>query len=48
MIPKEAMEECREKARSQFGNKNPKNWITGLIIVLIWRLAIYAVIKLIL
>ena len=47
MIPKEVMEECREKARSQSGNKNRKNWIAGLIIVLIWLLAIYAVIKLI-
>ncbi len=47
MIPKEVMEECREKARLQSGNKNPKNWIAGLVIVLIWLLTIYVVVRII-
>jgi uncharacterized membrane protein YkvA (DUF1232 family) len=47
MIPKEVMEECREKARSQSGNKNPKNWIAGVIMVLIWLLTIYGVVRII-
>jgi uncharacterized membrane protein YkvA (DUF1232 family) len=47
MIPKEVMEECREKARSQSEQKNPKNWIAGLVIVLIWLLAIYVMVRII-
>ena len=43
MIPKEVMDECREKARLQSEQKNPKNWIAGLVIVLIWLLTIYVV-----
>jgi len=47
MIPKEVMEESRQKARSLSEKKTPRNWIAGLIIVLIWVLAIYVVIKII-
>jgi len=47
MIPKEVMEESRQKARSLSEQKNPKSWIAGLVIVLIWILAIYVMIKLI-
>jgi uncharacterized membrane protein YkvA (DUF1232 family) len=47
MIPKEVMEEAREKARSLDEQKNPKNWIAGLIIVLIWLLGICVVIRII-
>jgi uncharacterized membrane protein YkvA (DUF1232 family) len=45
MIPRQVMEECRQKARSQSEQKSPKNWIAGLIIVLIWMLAIYAMVR---
>jgi uncharacterized membrane protein YkvA (DUF1232 family) len=41
MIPREVMEECRQKARSLPEQKKNKKWIAGLIIVLIWLLAIY-------
>jgi uncharacterized membrane protein YkvA (DUF1232 family) len=47
MIPKEVMEEARQKARSLSEQKNPKNLIAGLIIVLIWLLAIYVMIRII-
>ena len=35
MIPKEVLEECREKARSQFISKKPRNWTAAMIIVMI-------------
>jgi uncharacterized membrane protein YkvA (DUF1232 family) len=46
MIPREVLEECREKAQSApVGNK--AKWSAALIIVLIWLLAAYLVFKLI-
>ena len=45
MIPKEVMEESRQKARSLSGPKKPKNWIAGLIIVLLWMVAIYVMVR---
>jgi uncharacterized membrane protein YkvA (DUF1232 family) len=47
MIPREVMEECREKARVQSKKKEPKSWIARLVIVLIWLLTIYVVVKII-
>jgi len=47
MTPREVMEECREKARSQSKKKEPKSWIAGLVIVLIWLLTIYVVVRII-
>ena len=47
MIPQEVMEECRDKARLQSKKKEPKSWITGLVIVLIWLLVIYVVVRII-
>jgi len=41
MIPKEILEECREKARSQSVGKKRSKWIAGAIIILIWLLVIY-------
>jgi uncharacterized membrane protein YkvA (DUF1232 family) len=47
MIPKEVMEEARQKVRSQSEQKNPKSLIAGLVIVLIWVLTIYVMIRII-
>ncbi len=46
MMPKEVLEECRAKARSQPMSKKPKNWIAAIIIVLVWLLAIYLTLRL--
>jgi uncharacterized membrane protein YkvA (DUF1232 family) len=46
MIPKEVLDECREKARFQFISKKRKNWIAAIVIVLIWLFAIYLTLKL--
>ena len=40
MIPAGVLEECREKAQSQPISIR-RNWIAGIIIVLIWLLSIY-------
>ena len=47
MIPKEVLEECREKAKSEPINSKSK-WIVAFIIVLIWLLTAYIVLKIIL
>ncbi len=47
IIPKDILEECRTKARSDILNKKPKNWVAPIIIVLIWLLAIYLTLNLI-
>ncbi len=47
MIPKEVMEECRERARSQSRDAKPKKWVAGVVIVLIWLLALYLVVKIV-
>jgi uncharacterized membrane protein YkvA (DUF1232 family) len=47
MIPKEVMEECREKARSHRGRIKGKHWVAASIIVIIWLMAIYLTIKLV-
>jgi len=41
MIPKEVLEECREKAKYELSNGKPKNWVAAVIIVLIWLLLVY-------
>ncbi len=46
MIPKEIMEECREKARSQPVVQKRTNWTAAVIIVLIWLFTIYVVLRL--
>jgi uncharacterized membrane protein YkvA (DUF1232 family) len=45
MIPKEILEECREKARSQSIVKKRSNWVAAMIIVLIWLSVIYIILK---
>jgi len=46
MIPKEVLEECREKVQSRPIGKKPRNWFVAIIIVLIWLLAIYITLRL--
>jgi uncharacterized membrane protein YkvA (DUF1232 family) len=45
MIPKEVMEECREKASSHRGHMKGKHWVAAAIIVLIWLISIYITIR---
>jgi uncharacterized membrane protein YkvA (DUF1232 family) len=47
IIPGDILEECRAKAESDLVNRKSKNWVAGVIIVLIWLLAIYLVLSLI-
>ena len=47
IIPRDILEECRAKARSDLLNRRPKNWIAAIIIALIWLLAIYLAFNLI-
>lgn len=47
MIPKNIMEECRQKARDQPVDTRTK-WVAALIIISIWAFAIYLVVRLIL
>lgn len=47
MIPKNIMEECRQKARDQPVDTRTK-WVVALIIISIWAFAIYLVVRLIL
>jgi uncharacterized membrane protein YkvA (DUF1232 family) len=44
MIPKDVMEECRQRAKAEPINTKTK-WIVALIIILIWVLAIYLVLR---
>jgi uncharacterized membrane protein YkvA (DUF1232 family) len=48
IIPRDVLEECRSKAQSDLLNNKSKNWIAGVIIVLVWLLALYLVLSLIL
>jgi len=47
MIPKEVLEECRDKAKSRSGEK-PRNWTAAFIIVLIWLLLVYLFLRFVL
>jgi len=46
IIPRDILEECRAKARSDLLNNKSQNWVAGVIIVFIWLLAIYLVLSL--
>ena len=46
MIPKEVLEECRERARNAPRGKL-KNWTAGAIIVLVWIVALGLTLKLV-
>ena len=45
LIPTAVLQECREKAQSQLISIR-RNWIAGIIIVLIWLLLIYIALSL--
>jgi uncharacterized membrane protein YkvA (DUF1232 family) len=45
IIPGDILEECRAKAQSDLLNRKSKNWVAGVIIVLIWLLAIYLILR---
>ncbi len=47
IIPRGILEECRTKAQSDVLNRKSKNWVAGVIIVLIWLFAIYLALSLI-
>lgn len=47
MIPREVLEECREKAQSA-SIDNKTKWVAALIIALIWLLAVYLVFRFVL
>jgi uncharacterized membrane protein YkvA (DUF1232 family) len=36
LIPSEVMKECRAKAAGPASGRQPKNWIAGFIIIVIW------------
>lgn len=38
LIPKDKLDECRSQAEETFKNGKPKNWVAGLIIILLWFL----------
>jgi uncharacterized membrane protein YkvA (DUF1232 family) len=41
IIPRDILEECRAKARSDLSDRKSKHWVAAIIIVLIWLFAIY-------
>ena len=43
MIPKDVLDDCRERAREELG-KGKKNWFGAVIIILIWALILGLVI----
>src|SRR3972149_10593179 len=47
IIPRDILEECRAKAQSDLSGGKSKNWVAGIIIVLIWLSAIYFILSLI-
>ena len=47
IIPRDILEECRAKARSDLLDRRQKGWIAAIIIVLIWLLTIYLILSLI-
>ncbi|HWO96424.1 MAG TPA: YkvA family protein [Bacillus sp. (in: firmicutes)] len=46
MIPKDVLSDCEAKAEEMMRNGKPKNWIAGLIIIVIWvAITVWAVMK---
>ncbi len=48
IIPGDVLEECRSKAQSDLSKKKSRYWVAAIIIVLIWLLAIYLILRLVL
>lgn len=38
LIPKDVISDCREKAQELISKGKPKNWITGILFIIIWIL----------
>lgn len=38
MIPAEVMEDCRAKVAAEARGDKPRNWVAGVIVVLVWLL----------
>jgi uncharacterized membrane protein YkvA (DUF1232 family) len=47
MIPREVMEECREKAKSYIIRTKGEYWVAASIIVVIWLIALYLSIRIV-
>jgi uncharacterized membrane protein YkvA (DUF1232 family) len=45
MIPKEVLEECREKAKAHHGRMKGRHWIAASVIILIWLTVVYLSIR---
>lgn len=45
MIPAEVMADARSKAQEQFSGNKPVNWIVGGIIILVWIVILFFVIR---
>lgn len=43
MIPREVLEECREKAKSHRGPMKGKHWMAAGVIILVWLSIVYMV-----
>ena len=47
IIPKDILEECRSKAKSNLSEGRRRNWVAAIIIVLIWLFVLYLVLSLV-
>jgi uncharacterized membrane protein YkvA (DUF1232 family) len=47
MIPKEVLEECRERARTHRGRMKGRHWIAASVIILIWLTIVYLSIRIV-
>ena len=45
LLPKDALERCREEARGMWAQGRPKKWYYGLPILLVWLLVLWLVVK---
>lgn len=45
MMPKEVLEECREKAHINRPANKPRQWIGAVMVVCLWALAIYVTLR---
>jgi uncharacterized membrane protein YkvA (DUF1232 family) len=45
LIPKEIMDECREKSKNLWENGKPKRWYCTIPVIIIWLLIIYIIIN---
>jgi len=45
LIPKDVIDECREKAKQELSKKKPVNKIAAVIIILIWLLVAFLLVR---